>query len=175
MLIGCSRIPGCSGKSGIKRISEKQDVPCDTKNGRRARDGCVTSEISCGDQIIGNTAGGKNHFDGAFYRSKYCLPFDNDYSGKERVYLLKLPAQTVADIWLDSDCEDLDLFAMRWNYDGKCPTIDHLISECESDESKKGGHTRLVTTRRAAEYLVAVDGKAAATGAFGISVDCLHR
>lgn len=176
LLGGCSRIPGCGDSaSGVKRTSEKVSVSCDIRKGRRPRDGCVTKTIECGDTVEGNTLGGKSNFDGEFYRSKYCVPFDNGYGGKERVYRLEVPAHTIADIWLDSSCEDLDLFALRWNYDGKCPTVKHLISECEGDESSGGGHVRVVATTRSAEYLVAVDGKNQATGAFGLTVDCMRR
>ncbi len=171
---GCSRIPGCSSqKATVKRVSEKMSVPCETRRGRRPRDGCVTRQIRCGDRIKGNTAGGKAHFDGDFYRSKFCVPFDGDYSGPERVYLLEVPENTTAHVWMDSDCADLDLFALRWNYDGKCPTTRHNISQCEGDDSKSGeSHVALVSTNRAGQYLVVVDGKDAATGAFGLTVDC---
>lgn len=170
---GCSKISSCRDKvSSVRRTSEVVEVDCEATAGQRPRDGCVTKELSCGDQVKGHTDGAQNNWDDEFYKGKFCTPFPSGYSGAERIYLLKLPTQTVADLWLDSPCKDLDLFTLRWRYDGRCPTTSHRASECEADTRSGGGHVRIVTTTREEEYLVAVDGKQGALAPFGLSIDC---
>jgi hypothetical protein len=178
---GCRFLPGipsfqsCRGKNTVTRQSKKEKVDCSYSNLTSARDGCVTRTISCGDSFMGDTHGGAPTFQDDFYQSKFCLPFGHDYTGPDRTFLFDLPARQVADLWLDSDCVDLDLFAFQWTYDGKCPTVNHLISVCEADDAKGDGHVRLSTTDRPAEYLVTVDGKSGVTGPFRLTVDCGGR
>jgi len=183
LLPGCDKLPldqvpfikGCVKSSRYKRVSEPSDVDCEAKKGRRPKDGCVTKKIACGDEIKGNTTGGKANFDDEIYRSSFCIPFTHDYTGKERIYHFELPAQSKANIWLDSDCADLDLFAMQWNYDGKCPTPSHRISVCEGDDEKGGGMVHLEAIRNPLQYLVVVDGKAGVTAPFHLTVECESR
>lgn len=179
-LLGCTRLPSCGEdkffRKGpvVKRTSEEVEVDCATAEGNRPRDGCITRELSCGVQVKGTTAGGEANFGDEIYKGAYCMPFPNGYGGPERIYALEVPPNTTADIWLDSDCEDLDLFAMRWKYEGKCPTPSHRISECEVDAGGKGeGHVRVVTTTRPSHFLVVVDGKSGVTAPFALSVDCV--
>ncbi|MFH1468984.1 MAG: hypothetical protein ABIO70_31650 [Pseudomonadota bacterium] len=176
LLGGCDQIPALRNLlhkgSRIKRVSEKRDVDCEARKGRPPRDGCVTGTIACGEEVEGNTAGGKDNFRDDFYVGKYCQAQRYGYPKGERVYNLQLPANTGANIWLDSDCADLDLFAFRWAYDGNCPTVSHTVSECEADGSVGDGVVHVETVANPAAYMIVVDGKAGAEGAFRLTVEC---
>ncbi len=176
LLAGCDQIPALRNilhkTQRIERQSDRFDVDCDMKKGRPPRDGCLTKTISCGDAVQGNTVGGKANFEDEFYVAKYCLPSHNGYHGKERVYALELPPNTGANIFLDSDCADLDLFAFRWPYDGRCPTPSHTISECEADGDKGDGVVHVETVNNPGSYMIVVDGKAGVEAPFHLTVEC---
>ena len=176
LLSGCDRIPALRNilhkRKGIERRSDKRDVDCDLKKGRSPRDGCLTKTVSCGDEIDGNTVGGRAHFEDEFYVAKFCLPQHNGYHGNERVYSLELPPNTGANIFLDSDCVDLDLFAFRWRYDGKCPTVSHTVSECEADGDDGDGVVHIETVNNPGHYMIVVDGKAGVEAPFRLTVEC---
>ncbi len=134
--------------------------------------GCVSGALACGATVAGTTLGGDSAWDDEFYAAAFCFPPGDSHSGSERVYTLTAPTNTEVTIQLSSSCADLDLVAVEWNYDGACPTARHLVPECEGD-SKRGGDgiVRLQTfTPRA--YLIGVDGKNGAVGAFELTVSC---
>ena len=176
LLGGCDQIPALRNllhkRARIVRQSEKRPVDCDARKGRPPRDGCVTSSIACGEEVEGNTAGGRDHFTDEFYVGKYCQSQRNGYPGHERVYTLQLPPNTGANVWLDSDCADLDIFAFRWVYDGTCPTVSHTVSECEADGAEGGGVVHVETVGNPGAYMIVVDGKAGAEGPFRLTVEC---
>lgn len=176
LLSGCDRIPALRNilhrRVGIERQGDRQDVDCDMKKGRAPRDGCRTKVISCGDTVHGNTQGGRANFEDEFYVAKYCLPGKHGYHGKERVYTLELPPNTGANIFMDTDCGDLDLFAFRWQYDGKCPTSSHAIAECEADGDDGDGVVHIETVNNPGSYFVVVDGKAGVEAPFALTVEC---
>lgn len=178
-LASCDQIPGLRSCGGggprFKRQTAAEPVDCEARNGRRPRDGCVSATLRCGETLKGNTAGGRNNLEDDFYNGKYCLPFTHGYAGPERIYVLEVPPQTSANLWLDSDCADLDLFAMRWTYDGTCPTTSHPISECEADDGTRGGMVHVETVDRPATYLVVVDGKDGVTAPFHVTAECAPR
>ena len=141
--------------------------------------GCVTHEISCGDTVEGTTIGGDNNYGDDFFQRAYCTPRRNDYErSPEAIYKLRLGSNVKAVIRLDSNCIDLDQFAIAWE-DQKCPTKKHAesIRECEFDDNPEGGKPIVVTTvDREQTYLVGVDGKHGAQGNFRLSVECyLYR
>ncbi len=116
--------------------------------------------------------GGDSAWDDTFYATEFCIPTGDHHSGAERVYTLTAPENTQVTIQLASDCVDLDLIALAWDYEGTCPTAKHLIPECEAD-SKKGGYgTIKIQSFAERRYLVAVDGKRGAVGPFTLSVAC---
>jgi hypothetical protein len=176
LLTGCDQIPGLRNilhkAKRIERQSDRTDVDCDMKKGRGPRDGCVTKSIACGDSIQGNTTGGRAKFEDEFYVAKYCVPSHNGYHGNERVYTLDLPPNTGANIFLDTDCADLDLFAFRWPYDGKCPTASHTISECEADDDEGDGIVHVETVKNPGAYMIVVEGKAGVEAPFHLTVEC---
>jgi hypothetical protein len=176
MLTGCDQIPALRNilhkRARIERQSDREDVDCDMKKGRGPRDGCLTKTVSCGDTVKGNTVGGRSHFDDGFYVAKFCTPAANHYTGNERVYALELPPNTGANIFLDTDCADLDLFAFRWPYDGKCPTASHTISECEADDDDGDGVVHVETVNNPGAYMIVVDGKAGVEAPFHLTIEC---
>ncbi|MBN1336836.1 MAG: hypothetical protein JXB39_12840 [Deltaproteobacteria bacterium] len=179
MLLSCDRIPWLPGhgrSQGPDRQSEVVDVDCSTREGRPPREDCVSKRLACSDTVKSTTAGGTSVYSDDFYRGKYCLPSFGGYDGPERVYLLDLPPQTEAEIYLDGQCADLDLFAFRWGFDGACPGTAHPISECEADAGNKGtGHVHVETVTRAATYFIVVDGKGSVTAPFAVTVECRPR
>ena len=155
-------------------------VDCDTKHpSPKPVRGCVTNEILCGDSIEGTTVGGVNIFGDTFFQSARCTVQRNDYErSPEAIYKLYLDANVKAVIRLDSNCVDLDHFAIGWE-NTKCPTEKHAstIRECEMEVRPEGGRPLVLTTvDKAQTFLVGVDGKYGAQGNFRLSVDCtLYR
>lgn|GEM_PF-1879224 len=147
-------------------------MPCDKEVGSTPPVGCLSGRIECGQTIEGTTVGGDARWDDVFYASKFCIPALNGHPGPERVYLFDAPAQAGVTIKLTSTCVDLDLVALRFNYDGTCPGPDHAIPQCEGDDHRGGGRVRIDTFDRGERWLVAVDGKGTATGTFRLSVEC---
>lgn len=163
-----------SGASPMNLLKPKMDQTCDEEKHKEAAvtAGCFTDTIGCDAHVEGHTEGGVNNWEGLFYRRHYCTPLPGDYSGTERVYRFEMPANTLADIELVSPCADLDLFVIVWPDTDRCPREDHLISECESDVKPGGGKVSLFTDHHPKTYLIGVDGKAAANGAFRINTKC---
>jgi hypothetical protein len=178
-LSSCDRIPFLRnmGTPGLhKRQGEAVAVDCGRVDGRPPHEDCISKRLACGDTVKSTTAGSVSTYGDEFYRAKYCLPSLGGYSGPDRIYLFELPAQTTADIYLDGDCADLDLFAFRWSFEGKCPGMGHPITECEADGGKKGsGHVHVESVTRAAQYYVVVDGKDGVTAPFALTVECARR
>jgi hypothetical protein len=146
----------------------------DIQHGGRTQDGCVTADIHCGESIIGHTLGGSNNFDTAFYRSKFCTPDTTNHDGgDERVYRLVMPeGDWHATITLDTPCADLDVAAILWNGDG-CPNNAHIINRCEMWPNDGTAREKVeIVSQRESTWLVAVEGKDAEEGAFGLSVQC---
>lgn len=97
------------------------------------------------------------------------------HGGPEMVYKIKVPRKTTATAVLESDCEDLNIFAMRWNdRDLECPKFGHAarVGECQSDRTPRGGKVTMVSTEREENYLIAVDGKGGAVGNFHLRIEC---
>lgn len=134
-------------------------------------DGCVTAELACGQIVEGHTQGGQAAWGDDFYRAHYCLPLPQRYTGPERLYRVKIAADTRVEVLLESPCADLDLFALIWGQDS-CPTTEHLATECEADEHPGGGRVQVITDRNPKTLLVGVEGKQGATGPFRLQVRC---
>lgn len=136
-----------------------------------AVEGCLSGRLHCGDSVTGTTTGGESVLDDPLYAAAFCFPAGDHHRGPERVYLLEAPANTDIEVALESPCADLDLAALAWNYDGRCPTENHRIPECEGTAARGGGKLR-INTFNARDYLLAVDGKEGVTGAFRLTVRC---
>lgn len=177
LLLGCAdlraeglRLVGCADACGHARFAEPLD--CDASYNTDAPVGCLTGTLSCGDEVLGTTVGGESSWGDEFYASAFCFPAGDRHSGPERVYRLELPAYTQATISLQSDCEDLDLAAVAWAYDGRCPTPQHRVAECEGSVRRGDDEVHVETLNNARGYLVAVDGKAGVSAPFRLRVDC---
>jgi len=133
--------------------------------------GCISGTLTCGSTVAGTTRGGDSLVSDPFYAGSFCFPAGDRHDGAERVYLFEAPANQDVTVRLESDCVDLDLAAVAWNYDGRCPTENHLVPECESSGARGGGSVRL-NVFNARDYLLVVDGKQRATGTFRLSVEC---
>jgi hypothetical protein len=136
---------------------------------------CVTAKIACGDTVVGHTRGGASAFDTRFYESQYCTPaLTNHDSGDERVYLLELPAgDRHAKVWLDTPCADLDLAAIRVIDAATCPTPGSTIKQCEMSVQPGTRRDRVeFASQVASSWLLVVEGKGDAEGAFALTVTC---
>lgn len=158
--------------SGVAGAVTGPGLDCDAERSIAAPVGCLSGEIVCGQTIEGTTEGGESNWDEPFYQKKYCFTKDDDHTGPERVYLLRIPEYTRAQLTLESNCADLDLITMAWQYDGSCPGMGHSINECDADIDRGGADLIVDVFQNGRTYLVAVDGKHAATGAFRLSVAC---
>jgi hypothetical protein len=146
-------------------------MPCDADVSTAGPVSCLSGTLTCGQTIEATTVGGDSEWNDDFYAGAFCFPAGDDRSGPERVFLFKAPASQDVDIKLQSDCVDLDIAALAWNYEGTCPGVNHLIPECEGDAKAGGGRLRLNTFKER-DYLIAVEGKRGATGTFRLTVDC---
>jgi len=154
-------------------VAPEAPDPCSEPVPTPAPQGCVMGTLACGETLSGNNEFGNANFDDDFYQGKYCTPQRSRYvESPEAVYMLEVPADIKAVVTMTSDCEDLDLVALSWNETGRCPTIQHNISECEMDTHPGGGSVTMTTVTRAQKYLVIVDGKKGVTGNFELAVEC---
>jgi hypothetical protein len=154
-----------------KEAASIPPMPCDAEVDKDPPNNCISGTLRCGDVVEGTTEGGDSEWSDEFYAGKFCFPSGNRYSGPERVYLFHAPENADIRIRLDSDCEDLDVAAIAWSYNGTCPTVNHQVPECTANADRGGGKIR-INTFKARDYLVVVDGKDAATGTFRLTVDC---
>lgn len=150
-------------------------LACDNPPGEpvRSADG-VTGTVSCGQTVIGHTAGGVAKFNTAFYEKKHCWPgVINKDGGDERIYRLTLPRDRMrATVTLTTPCADLDVMAFPWN-GAELPGITGNVLRCEQvrKEGRQAETIDLVSQRQDTWYIV-VEGKDADEGAFSLSVAC---
>jgi hypothetical protein len=137
---------------------------------------CVTAKIACGQTVIGHTRGGANAgFDTRFYESHFCTPaLTNHDSGDERVYELTLPdGDHHATAWLDTPCADLDLAAFRITDPRHCPGPKGAVAQCEMNVQPGTRREKVeFVSNTASTWLLVVEGKDQAEGAFGLTVEC---
>lgn len=176
LLAGCQDIQHAAQK--VKRAADEAKerattpaMPCDAAVDEKAPSACLSGILQCGGTIEGTNKGGEKNYDDEFYANKFCFPAGDDRSGPERVFLFKAPANQDIELKLQSDCVDLDLVAIAWNYDGTCPTSNHLTPECEAQNHAGSDRVRLNTFKER-DYIVIVEGKRGAVGTFRLSADC---
>jgi len=136
--------------------------------------GCLSGTLSCGDTVVGHTLGGVNHFTTQFYEKHHCTPgLTNHDGGDERVYALTLPeGDHVAEVYLDTPCADLDLAAIKWSGDD-CPSVDANVMQCEMWPKKRNKREKVkIVSRGETRWLIVVEGKDEAEGAFSVHVAC---
>ena len=171
---------GCGGvKDLLPAEHYNADIECGTVKADRTPRGkdCVTAELSCGDSIIGTTEGGLSEYDDHFYSGdSFCSSLPDNYSGNERAYRFKMPANAEAVISLDSACGgDMDLIAMRWPETDSCPNIHHSLGQCDEDDAKGDGRLELYSDKRERNFILVVEGKDGEDGEFGLKIDCWER
>jgi len=176
--------PSSGGASGARPVSadggpaaaatpEAAPVECDTSMKVPRASGCAISTIACGETIEASNEGQAGHFDDAFYRQKFCTPRSNDYeSSPEAVYALTVPANMKADVFLETPCDDLDLFSIRWPHADRCPSASTSTGECEGSTKDGADTVRIMSVGKDEKHLVWVDGKQGATGNFRLRVEC---
>lgn len=177
IVLGCAQVDTYKKRAGevmekVQRKASTAPMPCDAEVSDEPPSSCVSGKLWCGATVEGTTLGGHHDWDGEFYNAKFCTP-GGDYSGPERVYTLDVPAYTSAVIELQSDCVDLDLFALAFTWSsGACPGMPHSIPNCDSNVASGGGELELQTFQNPGSYLVGVDGKESASGTFRLTVRC---
>lgn len=159
----------------VSGVTAGASLECDLEAwGEDGARNCGEQALRCGDTVEGHTGNGTSNWSNDEYREWFCHPIHKDWDGRERVFRLELEPMQVAELRLQSPCEDLDLFTVSWPHDD-CPTTDHSISECNANVDRGGGEQTLVTQKNPRTFLVAVDGKWGTEGAFRLSVDCESR
>jgi len=150
------------------------DVDCDATESAPEGPSCVSSTISCGDTIEGNTQGGTNVLDEEFYQSATCFVPYHDLDNSERVYELIINGEgdpMTVDITLTATCGDLGMAAFYWSGD-ECPEgAFHNINNCDGKDISNNAAVQLYSTGEDEErYLISVDGDE--TAAFKLQVVC---
>lgn len=162
----------------LKTVSEelnREPIQCDTEIPTPSPKGCTIQTITCGSVVEGSTATMDRRWGDDFYNKAFCTPYRHNYDeAPEAVYRLEMPPNIQADVYLDSDCADLDVISMSWEETSRCPTLDHVgrLRECEMDTKKGGGKIRMTTVDDPQVYVVAVDGQQGQTGNFRLTVKC---
>ncbi len=176
LLAGCREVE--SAVAQVRRMAvgaaDKVTTPpmsCDAAVSTDPPVNCLSGTITCGQTIEGTTVGGGAHWNDDFYAGAFCFPAGDGRSGPERVYEFRAPAYADVRVRLQSDCVELDVAAIAWDYDGTCPGVNHPIPECEGDAKPGGGQLHL-TSFKERGYLIAIEGKQGASGAFRLSVEC---
>jgi hypothetical protein len=143
--------------------------------------GCVSSDIKCGQTIVGHTRGGSKNFDTKWYDDHYCWPETRNHNGgDERLYRFDpnangIPARFWATVWFDTPCEqDIDVTVFMSRDGNVCPA--QSIKNCEMPNP----FTPQNRTRRSERVLidpgeiwyVLVEGADDKEGAFSVTFDC---
>jgi hypothetical protein len=139
-------------------------------------DTCISDVLTCGSSVITTTEGGNSVMDADDYLAWFCAVPDGDYLGSERTYNVTVPAGQKATFTLESPCDDLDIFALRWELwesSELCPDYGNSVIECEADDSREGGEVEVFADpSRDTNYLVIIDGPDAEQAAFALDIVC---
>jgi len=139
-------------------------------------DTCISDVLTCGSSVITTTEGGNSVMDADDYLAWFCVVPDGDYIGSERTYNITVPAGQKATFTLESPCDDLDIFALRWELwesSELCPDYGNSVIECEADDSREGGEVEVFADpAQDTNYLVIIDGPDAEQAAFALDIAC---
>ena len=186
LLIACDSVGYMATKAvpSIEQVkpSWANPVDCDTKrvSPTSTKKKCFGEEFTCdinSEPIIieGTTVGGQKLIGDEFYQGAKCDPARTHFfrDSPEALYRLHVAPDTKAEIRLDTNCAELDPFAISWDRK-TCPTKKHasMIRECEMDTHEGDGKLILTTVTKAQTYLIGVDGKEGAAGNFRLSIQC---
>jgi hypothetical protein len=139
--------------------------------------GCVTQTLSCGDTVVSTTEGGSTSLDGSQYSSFWACAVvgTESYQGPERMFEFYHPGTGNVTFTLETPCDDLDLFAMRWEESSSCPREGVSVLECDGEIGGGSSHDVVVWNNESGEgwrYLIIVEGPAGEEAPFSLSVDC---
>ena len=168
---GSSTSTGSSGSGGDPGIV---DVDCDNPPDAPMWDAgtCITDELACGESITAVNTGGPSMLDGSEYASFWaCAVVGNqDYEGSEQHFFFTHPGTGDVTIGLDSPCEDLDLFVIRWD-GGSCVREGLSIIECDGAVGSGGGSVT-IWNNTPSGYVIVVDGPKGEEGPYAVSLTC---
>lgn len=137
---------------------------------------CLSGILTCDQAMIGHTKGGVARYDSRFYEKSFCTPFTTDHDGgEERVYRLDVPeGEWHYEVWMDSPCADLSLFAIKGGDAETCPQPGSLIRGCEASVSRGTSreHVDIINQGGEATWFVVVEGRDDEEGAFALHVAC---
>jgi len=172
---GSSGSGGGSGNGGSTTPSwAKLDIDCDTPVEDLSWNSstCQAAELTCGDSIIATNVGGPSNLDGSAYSSFWaCAVVGRDsYTGSEQHFFFEHPGTGYVRIGLDSPCEELDIFAIRWD-GGSCVQEGLSIVECEANIDSSGGWF-YIWNNSPSGYVIVVDGPNGETGPYGVTINC---
>jgi hypothetical protein len=133
---------------------------------------CQAAQLSCGDSIIATNVGAPTNLDGSVYASFWACAVVNTeaYAGGEQHFFFEHPGTGYIRIGLDSPCEDLDIFAMRWD-GNSCLQEGLSIVECDGEVSSGGGWF-YIWNNQPSGYVIVVDGPSGQTGPYGVTLNC---
>lgn len=126
--------------------------------------------LTCGGTVQSNTLGGPSELDGGDYQSFYCAQTGSSgYQGSEQHIAFRHPGTGTVELALDSPCEDLDLFVMRWD-DDSCVRSGLSIVECEGGI----GLSNVVElwNNEPATYVLVVESESGEPAPFAVSARC---
>lgn len=110
--------------------------------------------------------------DGSEYASFWACAVvgSQDYSGSEQHFSFTHPGTGDVTIGLDSPCEDLDLFVIRWD-GGSCVREGLSIIECDGAVGSGGGSVT-IWNNEPSGYVIVVDGPKGEEGPYAVSLTC---
>lgn len=144
---------------------------------------CATAMLQRDVPVLGTTQYGTDYFTDAHYADGEwtCVAIPRgDYSSTERVYLFTHPGQDKrCDLYLESPCGDLDLFAVRYNpythSPPTCPDPNELNVQCEVSTHAGPGfdeEIRNLYENNQNMYLVIVDAPSPTNAWFRLTATC---
>ena len=135
-------------------------------------DTCIADTLSCGDTVRAVNTGGPTQLQGSEYASFWACAVvgEQSYSGNEQHFFFTHPGNGDVTVGLDSPCEDLDLFVIRWD-GGSCVREGLSIIECDGAVGSGGGSVT-IWNNEAVGYVIVVDGPKGEEGPYAVSLTC---
>ncbi|TNE86853.1 MAG: hypothetical protein EP330_19785 [Deltaproteobacteria bacterium] len=138
---------------------------------------CMTGMISCNQTIDATNDGGSYFFSGTEYDQMFCRGEDDwtdTFNGPERVYELYVPANTVADVNLETPCNTLALRVLSTG--DRCASREALTCDAyDSVTPYEQEVTTLLGGTQGRTFQIIVDGINDQIANFRLSVDCVSR
>lgn len=165
---------GGAGVGGGSGGDTDLDGICDDPPSPTPYDGaCITASLGCEESLVSTTEGGSQLLSGADYASFWACEVvgTSDYVGPERMFEIDHPGDGWIQIDLSTPCNDLDIFAMRWE-SASCVQSGLSILECEG--GIRNDNSVRIWNNEPARYVVVVEGPGGQEEPFGLSMTCEH-